>query len=173
MLSKDLHKSFSLRSSHRPGTAAAQIDSNRAMASYYPDISATVGSLHHDRLPVPDPSGHGVWEPQKDSKTGKAYWSNHMLQRTAWQPPKGGAPVAHSLAQTDVAKDPGTSFAEVSGPYHHNGRLTAQDAHAQHSGHQGQGAHAKGGQPLLLAPPVPPANLPLTSLTGVQQDECS
>jgi len=139
-----------------------------------------MASSHNpDRFPVPDPSGNGVWEPQKDSKTGRAYWSNHVLQKTAWQPPKGAAPVvADTLAQftqADLVNASGTSFTEVSGPHHHNGRLTVKDEYAQHSGHQGQahqGAHAKGGKQLLPPVPpaklvVPPAKLPHTSLTGV------
>jgi hypothetical protein len=42
---------------------------------------------------VTDPSGYGVWEPQKDLKTGKIYWTNHALQKTAWEPPKGSTAV--------------------------------------------------------------------------------
>ena len=30
---------------------------------------------------VTDPSGRGIWEPQRDPKTGKTYWTNHTLQR--------------------------------------------------------------------------------------------
>ena len=37
-----------------------------------------------------DPSGCGVWEPQKDLQTGKIYWTNHTLQKTTWDPPTGG-----------------------------------------------------------------------------------
>ncbi len=39
---------------------------------------------------VADPSGGGVWEPQKDLQTGKIYWTNHTLQKTTWDPPTGG-----------------------------------------------------------------------------------
>ena len=42
---------------------------------------------------VTDPSGYGVWEPRKDLKTGKIYWTNHALQKTAWEPPKGSTAV--------------------------------------------------------------------------------
>jgi hypothetical protein len=37
-----------------------------------------------------DPSGCGVWEPQKDLKTGKIYWTNHALEKTTWDPPNRG-----------------------------------------------------------------------------------
>jgi hypothetical protein len=42
---------------------------------------------------VTDPSGYGVWEPQKDLKTGKIYWTNHALQKTTWDPPTSGMTV--------------------------------------------------------------------------------
>ncbi len=38
---------------------------------------------------VADPSGCGVWEPQKDLRTGKIYWTTHALQKTTWDPPTG------------------------------------------------------------------------------------
>jgi hypothetical protein len=38
---------------------------------------------------VTDPSGCGVWVPQKDVQTGKIYWTNHALQKTTWDPPNG------------------------------------------------------------------------------------
>ena len=47
---------------------------------------------------VTDPSGYGVWEPQKDLKTGKIYWTNHALQKTAWDPPRGGTAVVQQAA---------------------------------------------------------------------------
>ena len=55
------------------------------------DASATAGGA----MPasVTDPSGYGVWEPQKDLKTGKIYWTNHALQKTTWDPPNRGMAV--------------------------------------------------------------------------------
>lgn len=44
-------------------------------------------------LAMKDPLGQGVWEPRKDAKTGKAYWTNHTLQKTLWDPPAGSQPV--------------------------------------------------------------------------------
>ena len=46
---------------------------------------------------VKDAAGYGVWEPQKELKTGKIYWTNHDLQKTAWEPPKGGTAVVQQV----------------------------------------------------------------------------
>ena len=40
-----------------------------------------------------DPQQQGVWEPQRDPKSGKLYWTNHTLQKTLWEPPAGSTPV--------------------------------------------------------------------------------
>ena len=45
-----------------------------------------------EALPLRDPLGH-VWEPKKDPKSGRVYWTNDALQKTAWQPPQGCTPV--------------------------------------------------------------------------------
>ena len=29
-----------------------------------------------------------MWEPMKDPKTGRVYWTNHVLQKTVWKPPQ-------------------------------------------------------------------------------------
>ena len=42
-----------------------------------------------ESLPLRDPTGHGVWQPMKDPKTSRVYWTNHALQKTAWKPPQG------------------------------------------------------------------------------------
>ncbi len=44
-----------------------------------------------EALPLRDPLGH-VWEPKKDPKSGRVYWTNDALQKTAWQPPQGCTP---------------------------------------------------------------------------------
>jgi hypothetical protein len=46
---------------------------------------------------VTDTSGCGVWEPQKDLQTGKIYWTNHVLQKTTWDPPTVGTPVGYPV----------------------------------------------------------------------------
>ena len=41
-----------------------------------------------EALPLRDPTGRGVWQPMKDPKTGRVYWTNHALQKTVWKPPQ-------------------------------------------------------------------------------------
>jgi hypothetical protein len=54
-----------------------------------------------------------VWEPQKDLKTGKFYWTNHALQKTTWEPPKGSTTVKQTdvvlVVAPTVASTPGAS----------------------------------------------------------------
>jgi hypothetical protein len=52
---------------------------------------------------VTDSSGYGVWEPQKDLKTGKIYWTNHALQNTVWETPKGSTTVKQTGVVLTVA----------------------------------------------------------------------
>ena len=51
--------------------------------------SDSVGmNIRVEALPLRDPTGHGVWQPMKDPKTGRVYWTNHALQKTVWKPPQ-------------------------------------------------------------------------------------
>jgi hypothetical protein len=47
--------------------------------------SDTTGAM---KSAVTDPSEYGMWEPTKDLKTDKVYWTNHTLQMTVWKPPR-------------------------------------------------------------------------------------
>jgi len=98
-----------------------------------------------------DPSGYhgGAWYPQNDPKSGKLYWTNHVLKKTLWEPPKG------CFAQKQLQQD-GALGAQQ---YIHGhtvqhgqqylqeyGALGAQQHAAQHGQQCGWGADATSSQ---------------------------
>ena len=84
-----------------------------------------------EALPLRDPSGH-VWQPMKDPKTGRVYWTNHALQKTAWKPPQG------CTAEKELSGSPGapTGWGQYAGLGHHHEHSHPGHAawHAWHPG---------------------------------------
>jgi len=91
----------------REGEIAATPNNLRPSGPASFEAPATAG----DAIPaaVSDPSGYGVWVPRKDLKTGRIYWTNHALQKTAWRPPKGGTAVVQQAAGHSSAPPGATS----------------------------------------------------------------
>ena len=77
-----------------------------------------------EALPLRDPTGHGVWQPMKDPKTSRVYWTNHALQKTAWKPPQG------CTAEKELSGSPGatTGWGQYAGLGHHH-----QHSHPGHA----------------------------------------
>ena len=84
-----------------------------------------------EALPLRDSSGH-VWQPMRDPKTGRVYWTNHALQKTAWKPPQG------CTAEKELSGSPGapTGWGQYAGLGHHHEHSHPGHAawHAWHPG---------------------------------------
>ncbi len=118
--------------------------SQRQELSHPPNLQNPSGGIQvvsGDAMPVSmaDPSGCGVWEPQKDLQTGKIYWTNHVLQKTTWDSPTGGT----------AGGVPGTA---PGGPPHVSSSIPAQGVPPPMTGPVGYGAPG-GAMPASMADP--------------------
>ena len=79
-----------------PGAQTTRHPLDQAVSSSF-SLGAYPGFLYNPALrcrvlfvqgAVRDPEGHGWWEPDTQEETGRPYWVNHTLEKTAWLPPE-------------------------------------------------------------------------------------